>query len=128
FMETCRLANTAARLMATFQEGVQTLAKLRTGGKQVVVVQHQHVYVNAGGQAVVAGDLTTGGPRAVGGVCENGGTISCTERSTPSGKPRAVGHTRGKGPRVKRRHAAANGAVGSMAVPTPEVPEATSTR
>jgi hypothetical protein len=123
-METCRLANTAARLMATFQEGVQTLAKLRTGGKQVVIVQH--VYVTDGGQAVVAGDLTTGGPRAVGGVCKNGGTIPCTELSTPPGRPRAVGHTRGKGRRVKRQHAEADDAVESTAVRTPEPREATS--
>jgi hypothetical protein len=62
-METCRLATTAARFVSVFQEGLRTLAKLRTGGKQTVVVQH--VYVTDGGQAVVAGDLTTGGARAV---------------------------------------------------------------
>jgi hypothetical protein len=63
-VEACRLVNASARLMSVFQEGLLTLAKLRTGGKQVVVVQH--VYVNDGGQAVVAGDLTTGGSSAVG--------------------------------------------------------------
>jgi hypothetical protein len=127
FIETCRLANTAARLMATFQEGVQTLAKLRTGGKQTVVVQHQHVYVHDGGQAVVAGDLTTGGPSAVGGVCENGGTIPCATTSTAPKRPRAVARKRGKGRLAKAPRAAANGAVGSMEAPIPEVPEATST-
>jgi hypothetical protein len=124
-METCRLATTATRFMSVFQEGLLTLAKLRTGGKQTVVVQH--VYVNDGGQAVVAGDLTTGGPSAVGGVCENGGTIPCTEPSTPPGKPCAVGRTRGKGRRVKRQHAEADGAVGSTAVPTQALHVATST-
>jgi hypothetical protein len=123
-METCRLATTAARFMTVFQEGLQTLAKLRTGGKQVVVVQH--VYVSEGGQAVVAGDLSTGGPSAVGGVCKNGGTIPCTELSTPLGRPRAVGRKRGKGRRVKRQHAEADDAVESTAVRTPEPREATS--
>jgi hypothetical protein len=99
FMETCRLANTAARLLSTFQEGLQTLAKLRTGGKQVVVVQH--VQVTDGGQAVVAGEMTTGGPRAAGGVCENGGTTPCTATSKPHGRPRAVGQKRGKGKPAK---------------------------
>ena len=87
-LEACRLVNASARLMSVFQEGLQTLAKLRTGGKQTVVVQH--VYVTDGGQAVVAGDLTTGGARAVGGVCENGGTTPCTATSKPHGRPRAV--------------------------------------
>jgi hypothetical protein len=98
-METCRLANTAARLLSTFQEGLQTLAKLRTGGKQVVVVQH--VQVTDGGQAVVAGEMTTGGPRAAGGVCENGGTTPCTATSKPHGQPRAVEQKRGKGKPAK---------------------------
>jgi hypothetical protein len=124
-VEACRLTNAAARLMSAFNEGLQTLARLRTGGRQVVTVQH--VQVNDGGQAVIAGDLTTGGPSAVGGGCENGGTMPCTEPSTPSGKPRAVGRTRGKGRRVKRQHAEADGAVESTAVPTPEPHEATST-
>jgi len=97
-LETCRLATTAARFMTVFQEGMQTLAKLRTGGKQVVVVQHVHV---TGGQAVVAGEMTTGGPSAVGGVCENGGTTSCTAPSKPPGRPRAVGQKRGKGQPAK---------------------------
>jgi hypothetical protein len=127
-VEACRLVNASARLMSVFQEGLLTLAKLRTGGKQTVVVQHQHVYVHDGGQAVVAGDLTTGGASAVGGGCENGGTMPCTEPSTPSGKPRAVGRTRGKGRRVKRQRAAADGVVGSTVGPTQAPHEATSTR
>jgi hypothetical protein len=125
FIETCRLANTAARLMATFQEGVQTLAKLRNGNKQTIVIQHVHV--TDGGQAVIAGEMATGGPSAVGGVCENGGTTSCTERSTPSGKRRAVGRTRGKARPAKRQRFEANDAAASTAA-LPQAPhEATST-
>lgn len=40
-------------MMAMVQQGVITLQRLQTGGTQNVVVQH--VYVGAGGQAVVAG-------------------------------------------------------------------------
>jgi hypothetical protein len=109
FIETCRLATTAARFMSVFQEGLQTLAKLRTGGKQIVVVQHVHV--NDGGQAVVAGEMTTGGARAVGGVSENGGTTPCTERSTPSGKRRAVARGHGKARSATSLPSTANGAV-----------------
>jgi len=48
-----RKLNSANRLMQTFQQAMVTLAKTRTGGKQTVVVQH--VQVNDGGQAIVAG-------------------------------------------------------------------------
>jgi len=40
-----------ARMMATAQQGLLTLQKLKTGGTQNVIVQHVHV--EAGGQAVV---------------------------------------------------------------------------
>jgi hypothetical protein len=53
-----RLTNAAARMMLAFQSGVLTLHKIRTGGKQVVVVQH--VDVSSGGQAVVAGSMNAG--------------------------------------------------------------------
>jgi hypothetical protein len=45
--------------MSVYQEGLLTLAKLRTGGKQTVVVQH--VYVTDGGQAVVITPPQSGG-------------------------------------------------------------------
>jgi hypothetical protein len=125
-VEACRLTHAAARLMSAFNEGLQTLARLRTGGRQVVTVQH--VQVNDGGQAVVAGDLTTGGPSAVGGGSVNGGTIPCAEPSAPSGKPRAVGRKRAKGHHAKAPHAEANGAVACTAGRTQEPHEATSTR
>jgi hypothetical protein len=53
-----RLAASVARMMAAFNDGAMTLQRLRTGGRQVVQVQH--VQVNSGGQAVVTGKLTTG--------------------------------------------------------------------
>ena len=49
-MEIKRL-QVSARMMAMAQQGVITLQKLKSGGTQNVVVQH--VYVGAGGQAVV---------------------------------------------------------------------------
>jgi len=48
-----RKLNSANRLMQTFQQAMTTLSKTRTGGQQTVVVQH--VQVNDGGQAIVAG-------------------------------------------------------------------------
>lgn len=48
----------AAKMMNTFQQGVLTLHKLRTGGTQNVIVQHVHVA--DGGQAVI-GSVQTGG-------------------------------------------------------------------
>ena len=53
-----RLTNAAARLMQAYQEALLTLQKIRTGGKQVVVVQR--VEVSGGGQAVIAGSMNGG--------------------------------------------------------------------
>jgi hypothetical protein len=41
--------------MQVYQEAFLALQKIRTGGKQTVVVQH--VQVSQGGQAVIAGSL-----------------------------------------------------------------------
>jgi hypothetical protein len=46
-VEVARLSNAAARMMQIYQEGLLVLQKLRTGGKQTVVVQH--VQVSDGG-------------------------------------------------------------------------------
>ena len=54
-VEQVRLLNAGARFMETFQKGMLTLHKVRTGGKQTVIVQHVHV--TEGGQAVVAGSV-----------------------------------------------------------------------
>ncbi len=59
-VETARLANAAARLLDTYQRGLQTVQRMRTGGQQRVVVVHQHVDAR-GGQAVVAGTIERGG-------------------------------------------------------------------
>ena len=58
-VEMARLSNAAARMMQVFQEGLLTLQKIRTGGKQTVVVQH--VQVSEGGQAVIAGSMASSG-------------------------------------------------------------------
>ena len=67
--ELQRLTNSVARLMATYQQGMLTLQKLKTGGNQTVTVQH--VNVGAGGQAVI-GNVQTGGSQLPGGGSENG--------------------------------------------------------
>jgi hypothetical protein len=54
-----KMANASARMMDAFQKGTLALHKLRTGGKQVVTVQH--VNVSDGGQAVVTGGIRSGG-------------------------------------------------------------------
>jgi len=58
-VEQARLANSAARLMDTYQRGMLVFHRIRSGGKQTVTVQH--VQVGQGGQAVVAGAVNTGG-------------------------------------------------------------------
>lgn len=58
-VEACRLANTSARLMSVFQDGLLTLQRLRSGGSQTVTVQHVNV-VQPGAQAVI-GSVKTGG-------------------------------------------------------------------
>jgi hypothetical protein len=42
-VEAARLAGAADRMMARFQEGMMTLARSRSGGRQSVVVQHVHI-------------------------------------------------------------------------------------
>ncbi len=64
-----RLFNAAARLQEVYQRGLQTAAKIRSGGQQTVKVVHIHqaVQVQEGGQAVVAGNLPAGGHPGRGG-------------------------------------------------------------
>jgi len=54
-----RFINSSARLMNVFQQGLKTLQKLRTGGRQEVVVQH--VQIEGGGKAFVTGRMDRGG-------------------------------------------------------------------
>ena len=57
-VRACRFAGAISRMSATFQQGLLTLLRKRTGGNQQVTVKHIHQQVNVtqGGQAVVAGD------------------------------------------------------------------------
>ncbi|HXG90032.1 MAG TPA: hypothetical protein VNJ02_17020 [Vicinamibacterales bacterium] len=55
-----RLLTASAKLFDAFNAAALTLLKIRTGGKQHVVVQHQHVNVAAGGKAVVANAIRQG--------------------------------------------------------------------
>jgi hypothetical protein len=64
-IEASRLANSAARMMEAFNQGLLTLDRLRNGRRQLVTVQH--VTVNPGGQAIVAGALKPSGSRRRGG-------------------------------------------------------------
>ena len=63
-VRACRFAGAISRMSATFQQGLLTLQRKRTGGNQHVTVKHIHQQVNVtqGGQAVVAGDTVTRGP------------------------------------------------------------------
>ena len=58
-IEATRLAGALSRLMSTFQTGAMTMQRMRTGGQQIVTVQH--VNVAPGGQAVVTGSVSAGG-------------------------------------------------------------------
>jgi hypothetical protein len=58
-IEAGRLFNAAARMMDTYQHGMLTIAKVRSGGQQTVVVQH--VNVDDGGRAMVAGQVKVRG-------------------------------------------------------------------
>ena len=60
-VEKVRLVNASARLMMTYQSAMLTLHRIRSGGRQVVTVQH--VQVTDGGQAIVAGNVLAGGMR-----------------------------------------------------------------
>jgi hypothetical protein len=62
-VRACRLAGAISRLSATYQQGLLTLQRKRTGGNQHVTVKHIHQQVNVteGGQAVVAGETVTRG-------------------------------------------------------------------
>jgi hypothetical protein len=69
-VEACRLANTTARLMGAYQDGLVALERFRRGGRQTVKVVHQTVAVAPGGQAVVAGSMKTGGHKRRGSVAK----------------------------------------------------------
>ncbi|HLY05190.1 MAG TPA: hypothetical protein VKR31_05530 [Rhizomicrobium sp.] len=68
-IDATRYANTAARLMSAFQDGLLALARIRSGGSQTVTVQH--VTVAQGGQALI-GNVDTGGSKRRGSKSKNG--------------------------------------------------------
>ncbi len=55
--EAARLMNASAKMMQTYQQGLSTLQRIRTGGQQTIQVQHVHV--SQGGQAVI-GNVQSG--------------------------------------------------------------------
>jgi hypothetical protein len=72
-IEAARLANASAKMMTAFQEGLLVLERIRRGGRQTVRVVHVHqqVAVGKGGNAVVAGNVKSGGGRKAGGRRSN---------------------------------------------------------
>jgi hypothetical protein len=63
-------ANLSAKFMDTFQKGLLTIQKLRSGGTQTVTVHTmQHIAVQ-GGQTLVAGSMQTGGSQKIDGEPE----------------------------------------------------------
>jgi len=70
-LDAQRSAAVGARVMSAFAQGMAVLDRLRNGNRQVVQVQH--VTVNDGGQAVVAGNVAPGGVPAVPAVSHRGG-------------------------------------------------------
>jgi hypothetical protein len=65
-VDAARLTNAAARLIEVYQAGCLTLQKLKTGGRQHVLVQYQQqVNVGNGGRALVAGKMQQGSRRAM---------------------------------------------------------------
>ena len=74
-VRACRLAAAISRMSATYQQGLHTLQRKRTGGSQHVTVKHIHQQVNVteGGQAVVAGDKVTSRTRGTRGKASGRG-------------------------------------------------------
>lgn len=81
-LRVTRLAGAASRLMMAYQQGLVTLDRLRAGGKQTIIVQH--VQVNEGGQAVVAGKVKP--PRANSGGRGVAASGSVSERRKNRGR------------------------------------------
>jgi len=70
-LDAQRSAAVGARVMSSFAQGMAVLDRLRNGNRQVVQVQH--VTVNEGGQALVAGNVAPGGAPAVPAGSHRGG-------------------------------------------------------
>ena len=83
-LRVTRLAGAASRLMLAYQQGMVTLDRLRAGGKQTIIVQH--VQVNEGGQAVVAGKVKPGVKRGGRGEAASGSATARHRNSRARGK------------------------------------------
>ena len=83
-LRVTRLAGAASRLMVAYQQGLVTLDRLRAGGKQTIIVQH--VQVNEGGQAVVAGKVKPGAKGGGRGVAASGSRPAGRKNSERGGK------------------------------------------
>lgn len=57
-IEACRLGGAMSRLSSTYQAGLATMQRLRSGGKQTFIFQHNHV--TDGGHAVIGGTVKGG--------------------------------------------------------------------
>ena len=66
--EAARLINSSARMMDVTQRGMVAINRIRNSGRQTMVVQHVHI--NNGSQAVVAGQVKS---RRRGGRAKRGG-------------------------------------------------------
>ena len=84
-----RLAGAIARMSGSYQSGMTTMQRLRSGGTQRVIVQH--VTVTEGGQAVVAGQVETAVLRPGGGHGGDGGVLRNERRTSCAHSPRALG-------------------------------------
>ena len=82
-LRVTRLAGAASRLMLAYQQGLVTLDRLRAGGKQTIIVQH--VQVNEGGQAVVAGKVKPGAKGGGRGVAGSGSPSEQAGRTEDQG-------------------------------------------
>ena len=96
-LEGNRCANAAARMMKAYQEGMLTLGRMRTGGRQVVTVQH--VQVSEGGQAIVAGTVST----RTGSQRERGVSMNQTDEPHAAGWSKALQAALGSAP-MRRPH------------------------
>lgn len=77
-------SNSMNKLARTFAVQMETLKRNRSTGEQSIRVQHQHVTVNEGGQAVVAGgDVKARGGVAIENEGQPHGPLESSERSTP---------------------------------------------
>jgi hypothetical protein len=70
--DLAKYTNAAARLMDIYQGACLALQKLKTTGRQHVIVQYQQVNVSEGGQAVVTGTVDGGSRRRSRGRKRNG--------------------------------------------------------